>query len=322
MALTRRRLLGLGTGALLASAMPVFGSDTVRMSGRAFGTTWRIRLRGEGELEALGKNLVALLERIDRSMSPFRADSALTRFNASDTGRHAVDSDLAVVTAEALRVAVRTEGAFDPSVGPDVGRYGFGPIHGTRFGTHAGFNSDGETISKLDGRLTLDLCGIAKGYALDLMADCIEEAGFGDFVAELGGEVLARGADLGEAPWRIGIADPLGNGGLHAVVDIGDLALATSGDAVNSYSVAGRRYSHIIDPRTDKPVRNSVASVSVLADSAMTADALATALMVMGPEAGVAFAATHGIPALYLLRTPDGSLDEVASPDYAHHRTS
>ncbi len=322
MALTRRRLLVLGTGALLATTMPALASDTVRLSGRAFGTTWHLRLRGDGETEALGRNLAALLERIDRSMSPFRADSALTKFNASGTGRYEIDPDFAVVTTEALRMAVLTDGAFDPSVGPDVGRYGFGPIHGTRFGTYVGFNGDGRTIAKLDNRLTLDLCGIAKGYALDLMVDCIEEAGYRDFVAELGGEVVARGTDFGGMPWRIGIADPLGSGGLHAVVEIGELALATSGDAVNAYSVAGRRYSHIIDPRTDEPVQNSVASVSVLADTAMAADALATALMVMGPEAGVAFAATRGIPALYLLRTPDGRLDEVASPSYAHHRTS
>lgn len=322
MALTRRRLMMLTAGAMLAGCLPAKGGDSVRISGRAFGTSWQVRLRGDGDLEALGRELVAALERVDRSMSPFRADSALIRFNASGTGRHEVDPDLAVVTTEALRMAVLTDGAFDPSVGPDVGRYGFGPIHGTRFGTYVGFNGDGRTIAKLDNRLTLDLCGIAKGYALDLMGDCIEEAGYRDFVAELGGEVVARGTDFGGMPWRIGIADPLGSGGLHAVVEIGELALATSGDAVNAYSVAGRRYSHIIDPRTDEPVQNSVASVSVLADTAMAADALATALMVMGPEAGVAFAATRGIPALYLLRTPDGRLDEVASPSYAHHRTS
>ncbi len=319
MALTRRRLLVLGTGALLATTMPALASDTVRLSGRAFGTTWHLRLRGDGETEALGRNLAALLERIDRSMSPFRADSALTKFNASGTGRYEIDPDFAVVTTEALRMAVLTDGAFDPSVGPDVGRYGFGPIHGTRFGTYVGFNGDGRTIAKLDNRLTLDLCGIAKGYALDLMVDCIEEAGYRDFVAELGGEVVARGTDFGGMPWRIGIADPLGSGGLHAVVEIGELALATSGDAVNAYSVAGRRYSHIIDPRTDEPVQNSVASVSVLADTAMAADALATALMVMGPEAGVPFAEAHALPVLYLLRTSDG-LGEVASSSFDTHR--
>jgi thiamine biosynthesis lipoprotein len=321
MAITRRRLMMLTTGAVLAGALPATASDTVRMSGRAFGTSWHVRLRSSGDLEALGRGLVGELERVDRAMSPFRADSAITRFNARPAGWHQLDPDLSTVTAAALRIAAASGGAFDPSVGPDVERYGFGPIRGERAGDHDGLAVEGEAIWKADSRLTLDLCGIAKGYALDLMARRIEAAGYMDFVAEIGGEVLARGADAGGAPWRIGISDPLG-GGLHAVVDTKSLALATSGDAVNAYSVGGRRYSHIIDPRTDEPVRNSVASVSVLADTAMTADALATALMVMGPEAGIAYAAALGVPALYLLRRPDGRLDEVASPAYDRHRTS
>lgn len=321
MTLTRRRLMMLAAGAALAGTLPASASDTVRMSGRAFGTSWHVRLRGDGGSEALGRVLAAELERVDRAMSPFRADSAITRFNACPAGWHQLDPDLSTVTAAALRIAAASGGAFDPSVGPDVGRYGFGPIRGERAGSYDDLAVKGEAIWKADSRLTLDLCGIAKGFALDQMASRIEAAGFRDFVAELGGEVLARGADAGSAPWRVGISDPVG-GGVHAIVDTLGLALATSGDAVNAYSVGGRRYSHIIDPRTDEPVRNSVASVSVLADTAMSADALATALMVMGPEAGMAYASARGIPALYLLRASDGRLDEVASPAYERHRTS
>lgn len=321
MALTRRRLMMLTAGAMLAGCLPAKGGDSVRMSGRAFGTSWQVRLRGDGDLEALGRELVAALERVDRSMSPFRADSAITRFNAAPAGWHTVDPDFFTVTAEALRIATTSSGAFDPSVGPDVGRFGFGPIRGERTGSHAGLAVAEGAIWKADDHLTLDLCGIAKGFALDLMAASIEVAGFTDFVAELGGEVLVRGTDVGGAPWRIGISDPV-DGGLHAVVDTRGLALATSGDAVNAYSVGNRRYSHIIDPRTDEPVRGSVASVSVFADTAMTADALATALMVMGPEAGMDFAVTHRLPVLYLMRGPAGSVEEIASPDYERHRTS
>lgn len=307
----------LAAGAILASVMPALGGDIVRMSGRAFGTSWHLRLRGRGDLDMLARDLVAVLERIDGSMSPFRGDSSITQFNASSAGRHEVDPDLATVATEALRIATMTGGAFDPSVGPDVGRYGFGPIHGERVGTYAGFASDGRVVSKTDGRLTLDLCGIAKGYALDLVANRVAGAGFDDFVAEIGGEVLARGTDVGGRPWRIGISDPLG-GGLHSIVDAKGLALATSGDAINAYSIAGRRYSHIIDPRTDEPIVNRVASVTVFAETAMTADALATALVVMGPETGLAFAAAHTIPALFLIRGPNG-LDEVASAAYDQH---
>ncbi len=306
----------LGTAA--AWALPATASETVRVSGRAFGTSWHLRLRGAGDVDALAADLAALLERIDRSMSPFRDDSTLSRFNGSGQGAFAADPDLACTLAEALRVADLTGGAFDPSVGPDVGRYGFGPIHGTRVGSHASLSLDGTTIERSVAGITLDLCGIAKGYALDRMAQAIAAAGFGDFVAEIGGEVLAVGTDEGGAPWRIGIADPLGDG-VRMAIDPRGLAVATSGDAVNAYEIAGRRYSHIIDPLSDEPVRNAVASVSVLAATAMTADALATALMVMGPVRGLTFAASHDLPVLYLLRGAGRIGDTLASPAFQRH---
>jgi thiamine biosynthesis lipoprotein len=319
MSLTRRRLLLTAAATLLLPALPG-QADEIRVSGRAYGTSWQVRLHAGSDVTALAHGLKALLDRIDAAMSPFRPDSALSRFNRAPAGWHEVDPDLALVTAEALRIAALTAGAFDPSVGPDVGRYGFGPIRGTRTGTFADFATAGTAIYKARSDLTLDLCGIAKGYALDLMAACLADAGFPAFVAELGGEVIARGADPVGAPWRIGISDPLG-GSLRAVVDTRGLALATSGDAINAYEVAGRRYSHIIDPQTDQPLHNTVASVSVFAQSAMTADALATALMVMGTGPGLRFADDQGLAALYLDRVPTG-LHAAGSRAYAHHVSS
>lgn len=324
MALTRRTLLtGLlatTAGALLVTPVPVLADDTIRLSGRAFGTSWQLLLRGSGDVEGLAGAAADVLERIDGAMSPYRTDSALSRFNAGARGRHTVDPDFAIVTAEALRIAALSGGAFDPSVGPDVGRYGFGPIQGDRVGSYAGFRVVGEAIEKIDARLTLDLCGIAKGHALDLLVAAAQRFGYSHFLAEIGGEVLARGTEAGGRPWRVGISDPLGRG-LHDVIDTQDLALATSGDAVNSYDVAGRRYSHIIDPRTDAPVLARTASVSVLAPTAMTADALSTALMVMGPEAGIEFGRTQGLAVLFLLRSGAG-LKAVASPAFDRHRLS
>jgi thiamine biosynthesis lipoprotein len=324
MALTRRTLLtGLlatTAGALLVTPVPALADDTIRLSGRAFGTSWQLLLRGSGDVEGLARAAADVLERIDGSMSPYRADSAISRFNAGAKGSHAVDADFALVTAEALRIAALSDGAFDPSVGPDVGLYGFGPIQGERVGTYAGFRVAGQSIEKTDPRLTLDLCGIAKGHALDLLAAATQSFGYEHFLAEIGGEVLARGTEAGGHPWRIGISDPLGRG-LYGVIDTRGLALATSGDAINAYDVAGRRYSHIIDPRTDAPLFGRTASVSVLAPTAMTADALSTALMVMGPEAGSAFAATHGLAVLFLLRRGDG-LEAVASPAFDHYLLS
>ncbi|WP_193337389.1 FAD:protein FMN transferase [Devosia beringensis] len=316
MSLTRRRLLLGAAATLLFPALPGL-ADELRLSGRAYGTSWQVRLPRTGDVTALAHDLKTLLDRVDAAMSPFRPDSAISRFNRAPAGWHDVDPDLAHVTTEALRLAALTSGAFDPSVGPDVGRYGFGPITGTRTGSFADFAVTGTTIYKAKSDLTLDLCGIAKGYALDLMAATIAEAGYPAFVAELGGEVIARGADPTGAPWRIGISDPLG-GPLRALVDTDGLALATSGDAINAYEVAGRRYSHIIDPLTDEPLRNAVASVSVFAPSAMTADALATALMVMGTDSGLRFADDHALAVLYFDRVP-GGLRAAGSRAYAHH---
>lgn len=317
MALTRRKLL-LGTaGYLLVGMLPAFGKESVRLSGRAYGTFWQATLWGASDIEALARDLAADLARVDLAMSPFRPDSGITRFNLAAAGRHEADPDFAAVTAEALRVAALTQGAFDPSVGPDVGRYGFGPIGGQRAGSFGDFATVGTTISKTDPQLTLDLCGIAKGFALDLMAARVAGAGHRDFLVELGGEVVAAGTEPNGARWRIGIAHPLG--GLYTVIDAMGLAVATSGDSINAYEVGGRRYSHIIDPATDEPVINDVASVTVLAPSAMTADALATALMVMGPNQGMAFAELHALPVLYLIRAPDG-LIERASRSFDTHR--
>jgi thiamine biosynthesis lipoprotein len=317
MTLNRRHLLYGAAGVFLAGALPAFGKESFRLSGRAYGTTWQATLRSGSNLDALARDLAADLARVDLAMSPFRPDSALTRFNRAGVGPHKTDPDFVAVTVEALRIAALTHGAFDPSVGPDVGRYGFGPIGGQRAGSFGGFAADGTTISKADPRLTLDLCGIAKGFALDLMVARIAAAGHTDFLVELGGEVVAMGVDATGSPWRVGIADP--RGGLHTVIDAKGLAVATSGDAINAYQVGGRRYSHIIDPATDEPVVNEVASVTVLGASAMTADALATALMVMGPTEGIAFADRHALPVLYLLRTPDG-LGERASRSFDAHR--
>tara|TARA_R110002020_G_scaffold10961_1_gene41555 strand:+ start:534 stop:1493 length:960 start_codon:yes stop_codon:yes gene_type:complete len=319
MVLTRRRLLLGAAATLLVPPLPA-SADEIRLSGRAYGTSWQVRLHQRGDVAALARDLAALLDRVDAAMSPFRPDSALSRFNRAAEGWHIVDPDLAVVTSEALRIAALTAGAFDPSVGPDVGRYGFGPIKGSRTGTFRDFSTADGALFKRRPDLTLDLCGIAKGYALDLMAASIAAAGYPDFVAELGGEVIARGTDPAGAPWRIGISDPLG-GPLRAVVDLGGQALATSGDAINAYEVAGRRYSHIIDPATDTPLHNAVASVSVFAHSAMTADALATALMVMGAAPGLAFARDQGLAVLYLERMPTG-LRATGSALYAHHTVS
>ncbi|RUT34485.1 FAD:protein FMN transferase [Arsenicitalea aurantiaca] len=315
MAITRRNLL-LGAAWMgLLGASPLRAGETARLSGRAYGTTWSIRIVGTGPAPATLDGIGAILAEIDEEMSPFRPDSALSGFNAAPAGWHASGPGLLAVTGEALRIATLTGGAFDPSVGPSVGRYGFGPITGERTGTYRGLSIRPGAIGKTEAGLSLDLCGIAKGHALDRVGRHLKASGHSDFLIEIGGELLASGSGPEGRPWRLGIEHPE-TGALYARLAATDIALATSGDRINRYDLAGRRYTHIIDPLTDAPVANSVASVSVLHPSAMTADALATGLMVMGAERGLALAEAEALPVLFLLHGGE-TLDARASTAFA-----
>lgn len=301
MGITRRSFVIGSGGLVLAPALSAHAAG-VALSGRAFGGPWRVVLADGARAQVATREIAAVLDAVDRAMSPFRPDSELSRFNRSArTGWQEASPAFASVTAEALRIAGLSGGAFDPSVGPAVARYGFGPIAGERAGDFRGLAAGDGTIRKDDARLSLDLCGIAKGHALDAVGVALAGIGIGDVLIEIGGEVLARGAGPDGRPWRVGIADPVA-GGVHMRVRGDGLALATSGDAVNAYEVAGRRYSHTIDPRTGEPVRNAVASVTVAAPTGVMADALATALVVLGPERGLALADGLGVAALFLLR--------------------
>lgn len=324
MATRRDIMLGLcgliGVSALIPS--PSFtrpaAAGLARISGHAFGTQWQVSLPEEFDTRALGADLIRVLTGIDQSMSPFRADSELSRFNRQqNTACFAVSGPLQTVVSKALEVAQLTTGAFNPGVGPAVHRYGFGPIASGRSGPHTAFALSAEGIAKTEPALTLDLCGIAKGYAVDRLARHMIDLDVQNFLIEVGGEVYARGMRPDGSPWRVGIADPF-RAGVHSVVSLTDLAMATSGDAINAYEIAGRRYSHTIDPATGEPVRNNVASVSVLAPTALEADALATALLVMGPERGLAFASANRLPALYLLRD-NGTLEARRNSFFTEH---
>lgn len=301
----------------LSLARPA-AADLTHISGRAFGTQWQVTLPADLDSRALGTDLGRVLTGINQSMSPFRADSELSRFNLhQDNTSFPVSDPLRIVTSKALEIAQLTDGAFNPGVGPAVHRYGFGPIASGRSGSHTAFALSAEGISKTEPALSLDLCGIAKGYAVDRLSEYLVDQGITTFLIEVGGEVYARGMRPDGSPWRVGIADPV-RAGIHSVVSLTDLAMATSGDAINAYEIAGRRYSHTIDPATGEPVRNNVASVSVLAPTALEADALATALLVMGPERGLAFASANRLPALYLLRD-NGTLEARRNSFFTEH---
>jgi len=188
-------------------------------------------------------------------------------------------------------------------------RYGFGPLAispGRPSGRHEDVSLAGDVLRTTCPGLSLDLCGIAKGYALDEIVRALDGL---DFLVELGGEVAARGRHPSGRPWRMGIERP-GTAVLQRIVEADMRALATSGDGAQGYTVGRRRYAHVLDPHTRTPVDNGVTSVSVLAATGLIADGLATAAMVLGPEAAQPLLKARNASALFLIRRPRG-LEEV-----------
>ena len=268
---------------------------------------------------------------VDARMSTYRPDSELSRFNDSGTEPLEISPELFDVLTEAQRVAEMSAGAFDITIGPLVDAWGFGPEkvldppddatverllteHGYRY---LELDAENRTARKATPALRCDLSAIAKGYGVDRVAELLIELDFADFMVEIGGEVRARGVNAEGRVWRIGVERPEAQRtGVWGAVELADAAMATSGDYRNYYERDGVRISHTIDGRTGRPVAHALASVSVIHPSCMTADALATALNVLGPEEGRRLVEREGLAALFLIKKPDGGFEEWESKDW------
>jgi FAD:protein FMN transferase len=310
--LTRREALATGVAAAASLAAPALArasAPTVGIGGPAYGTWWNATLRAGADAEALRVMVEETLGRIDRLMSPWRPDSAITGFNdRPSVNWQPVDAEVSTVVRAALAARQASARAFDASVGPLVGRWGFGPIASAMVPAQAEVAVGDDALRKDDPGLTLDLCGIAKGYALDRIVSALLHRGEQDFVVDLGGEIAARGQHPAGRSWQVAIEDPRqGVSGAAEIVALNGRAIATSGDKANGYTLGARRYSHIIDPATAAPVEGAAASVSVIAGNAMMADAWATALMAAG-DGGPALAEANGLDALFLVREGPGLL--------------
>ncbi|MBV0893040.1 FAD:protein FMN transferase [Paracoccus sp. Z118] len=316
--LSRRTLLAAAPALLAAPALARSAGPSETLQGAAFGTGWRVTLPVDAPRPPVAR-IAALLAEVDAQMSPWRADSEIGRFNGG-LREMPVATDTAAVTRAALRLAEASGGAFDPTVGPLVSRWGFGPIAGeSRREGWRGIEAGDRGIGKADAGLTLDLCGIAKGYALDRLAALLLDAGTRDVLVDLGGELAAHGRHPSGRDWHVAVEDPReGATGAAEILRLGGRAVATSGDKVNGYTLAGRRYGHIIDPPAAEPVAGALASVSVVADSGMEADGWATALFAAGEGRGPALAEARGIAALFLFRDGDGLRRHMTAALAAH----
>ncbi|HEY0940888.1 MAG TPA: FAD:protein FMN transferase [Steroidobacter sp.] len=305
------------------------------ISGPTMGTTYSIKVASAPDtVDAHTLRVAAdeVLARIDRSMSGYREDSEISRFNASpSTDWYEVSRDLATVVDYALEVSRESGGAFDITVGPLIAAWGFGAAGEpndlpdesqlAQLKARVGHEKlqarlDPPALRKSAAALQIDLNGIAPGYAVDLMAERLQALQVTQFVIDIGGEVRAQGRNARGELWRIAVEKPIdAESEPYAIVQLDNAAVTTSGEYRHYYDRDGRRYSHTIDPRTGWPVQHSLASVVVIGPSSMYTDAWATALNVLGSEAGLELAQKRAMPVMFIDAVANG-LVPVATPQF------
>ena len=342
LSLSRRKFIGHAQSVALATPfLSLFGcseaaQDLVTLKGETMGTTYSVKLVDlprSADLDAMKLGVHGALETVNRQMSTYRPESELSRLNAADAGVWVPTSDdTRLVVDEALRISHLTQGAFDPTIGPVVDLWGFGSsreepqlpsqVELAAVRETVGFSKvetrSGEpAVTKQASGVHLDLSGIAKGFGVDRVAEYLERQGIENFLVEVGGELRGKGKGPGGQPWRVGIERPSGvPGDLQQVVDLNGEALATSGNYRIFFEQDGQRYSHIINPRSGRPVEHNLASATVVAPTTMEADALSTSLLVLGPDAGMEFAVEQDIAAFFVTGNGE-SFSEASSPAFA-----
>ncbi len=304
------------------------------------GTTWSVQasLPSGQSAQVVQRGIQAELDRVDGQMSTYKPDSALSRFNRAPAGSwQPLPPEFFSVLQHALQLAKDSDGAYDPTVGPLVNLWGFGPDQRPRQpptaqAIAAAKARVGWQRLQLDvarhrarqpGGAYLDLSAVAKGFGVDQVGRYLERLGVDAWLVEVGGELKAHGRKPDGNAWRVGIERPDAAAGpvmsvdeLIDTIELDNRAIATSGDYRHVFEDHGRYYSHHIDPRSGQPVPHEVASVSVLAVDCMQADPLGTALSVMGADRGMAYARKHDLAVLMIVRTAEG-FEQRLSPAFA-----
>ena len=297
-------------------------------AGQSMGTDWSVRLvaptgRTRAEFQAAIDDELA---QIIALFSHWKPTSELSRWNAAPPGFWAVSEPFWSVLNAAMDLADDTDGAVDPTLGALVDLWGFGPP-----GARTGLPTDEEIAAALSisgwqslrlnrearavqqvGGMKLDLSGIAKGHAVDRVSERLTALGATSHLVEIGGELRGAGVKPDARPWWTELQAAPGAPGPRTLAALFDIAVATSGDWVRSFNVFGQSYGHTLDGRTGRPLTRGLASVSVFAETAIRADALATALMVMGPEEGPAYAAATDLAALFVMRGAGGMTEHLS----------
>ena len=304
------------------------------LSGATMGTTWSCRFVGSSaSAQTLRRTIPLALDRVIAQMSPWEHQSDTSRFNRLPLDQwQDLPRELGQVMASALRIAHESDGAYDPTMGALIDLWGFGPsgprtapppqdeiarLHRACGWRQLQFDPSGRRLRR-DNRGPVNLCGIAKGFAVDLVAETLLELGIHNALVEIGGELRGHGVKPDGSPWWVEIDRPAQTAaGIAAepmLVALHDLAIATSG-CERGFAHGARHFSHTLDPRTGWPIANNMVTATVLHRSCMEADAYATALMVLGPDAGIDFAVKHQLAALIRFADrDDGSIAEQTTP--------
>lgn len=338
-------LLGLLLGGLCALAATPAHADEVPLidwQGRTMGSPYTVKIVGvslsPAQVGELKREIESCLQEVNRQMSHYDPASELSRFNR--TPAHTpfkVSPEFARVVRFSLDLSRRSQGAFDPTLGPVVNLWGFGEktdrravppeaelkaALGQTGWQHLSVSSQDELVKDLP-ELTLNLSAVAKGFGVDQMVAVLQRHGLTNCYASIAGEVRALGHNSRGIPWQVGISAPVAhwteNDPMAAVAALSGQAISTSGDYQQFFTDAqGRRLSHLIDPRTGWPVQHAVTGVSVVAPDNLTADALATALFVLGAEEGLKFVeAWTNTAALFIVRESEGRFRPVASSRFS-----
>ncbi len=301
-------------------------SQAVSLGGQTMGTTWSVKAVTSIPADRLRPPIEQCLSLVIAQMSQWESHSDLSRFNAAPAGTwRELPDEFFRVLDHALSLARDTDGAYDPTLGALTELWGFGA---------AGRRSDVPDAASIEaararggwrrvsldatrraalqpGGVQLDLSSIAKGFAVDLVSEALSKRGVVDHLVEIGGELRGSGTKPDRSPWWVAI-----EGATDLVIALHGLSIATSGDGRRFIEHDGRRLSHTLDPRTGRPIAEDLASVTVLAPSCMKADALATALSVLGVEEGAQFARERGIAARFVVRGTGGPVERM-TPAFA-----
>jgi len=287
--------------------------------GSIFGTIYHISYKSMNNIE---DSILNVLNDVDSSLSIFNENSTISKINSNES--NSIDVMLSKVLNASKTVCEQTDGAFDITVAPLVNAWGFGfknseDIDSIKIDSILQFvgmdkiKINNNKILKSDKRIMIDCSAIAKGFGVDMVAEMFLRNNIHNFMVEIGGEVRTSGKNNKDQPWRIGINEPQDNvtsesQELQNVIEISNLSIATSGNYRNYYIKDNKKYAHTIDPKTGYPVQHTILSSTVIANDCMTADAYATAFMVLGLEKSILLLQKHKeLKAYFIYSNEDGN---------------